>query len=285
MVNRRGFLLGASSLAVLPARARAVRRHLIAAPTTWYVDNVGGSDSNDGTTTETAFQTLAAAFDRVLKSCDFAQQPTFRLMDSATPYPQITLPNYVGNLGYIGGYEFTFPRIQGNPANNAAVRVSATGTPSIIGCLSMPWSIESLKIESTNSWGVESDNHGKVFLRFINFGNCTQGHMLAAYGGLIETRNDGAIGMDISGGTTNGFHMFATRGGKIFTQGNLLRINNTPHVAYFAHADNHGEVYADGYVPVAYTPVVSANPGLASVDGLSIAIGLNGQPSGPGAWP
>ena len=72
-------------------------RTLITRPTTWYVNNAGGSDNNDGSRPTLAFATLDAAFDRVLKSCDFAAQPTFRLAASATPYPKIILPNYVGN--------------------------------------------------------------------------------------------------------------------------------------------------------------------------------------------
>jgi hypothetical protein len=251
----------------------------ISSPTTIYVNNAGGNDCNDGSTPALAYATLAAAF-QLLKTYDLSAQLTFQLADSATAYPSLILPNYVGDVGYTGGYDFTFPRIQGNPTNNAAVRLSGTNIPTIIGCLSMPWSIESLKLESVGSWAIEADNQARIFTRYINFGNCTQGHMLAAYGGLIETRNDAMTGMDITGGTVNGFHMFATMGGKIYTQGNLVRTANNPSFNYFAHADNHGEVFASGYVPAPGASVTCAHPGAANVDATSIATPLSN-----GTWP
>ena len=123
------------------------------------------------------------AFDRVLKTCDFAAQPTFRLLTTGVAYPRIILPNYVGSLGYTGGYDVSFPRIMGDPANNAAVRLSPSpmGQPTIVGALSPPWVIESLKIESADQWGIEADNHAKIFTRHINFGACHGGHMVASY--------------------------------------------------------------------------------------------------------
>ena len=250
-------------------------RTLITTPTTWYVNNAAGNDNNDGSTPALAFATLAAAFDRVIKTCDFAAQPTFRLLTTGVAYPRIILPNYVGSLGYTGGYDMTFPRIMGDPANNAAVLLSPApvGQPTIVGCLSMPWSIESLKIESTDQWGIEADNHAKIFTRYINFGNCKLGHMVASYRGFIETRYDMTSGgMDISGSTTGGYHMLANYAGMIVAQGNLVRTANSPHFAWFAGASDHGHIAAAGYNFAPGAHIISDHPGTANVDAGTFGI-------------
>ena len=262
-------------------------RTLITTPTTWYINNAAGNDNNDGSTPALAFATLAAAFDRVLKICDFAAQPTFRLLTTGVAYPGIVLPNYVGSLGHTGGYDVSFPRIMGDPANNAAVRLSPSpmGQPTIVGALSPPWVIESLKIESADQWAIEADNHAKIFTRHINFGACHGGHMIASYRGFIETLydRDGAYagGMDISGGTSNGYHMLASNGGMIVAQGNLVRATNHPRFAWFAGANNHGHVEASGYDFAPGANILAEHTGTANVNDSTFGIANATQ----GGWP
>ena len=59
---------------------------LITTSATWYINNAAGNDNADGSTQALAFATLATEFGRVIKTCDFAAQPTFRLRE-VTPCP------------------------------------------------------------------------------------------------------------------------------------------------------------------------------------------------------
>ena len=256
-------------------------RTLITTPTTWYVSNSGGNDNNDGSTPSLAFATLDTAFDRVLKTCDFAAQPTFQLAASSTPYPRIILPGYAGDISYagrIGKYDYAFPRIMGDPRNNAAVLLSPApvGEPTIASCMTKPWVIQSLKIESTDSWAIEADARAVIYTRHVNFGNCSGGHMVAAYGGFIETLYDKdgpyAGGMDITGSTNGGYHMLANYGGMIVAQGNLVRTANSPRFAWFAGANNHGHIEAGGYTFAPGARIVSDHPETANVDASTFGI-------------
>lgn len=258
-------------------------RYLISVPTTFYVDNVNGSDANDGSTPPLAWKTIQNAINTLVDKYDFAAQPTIKLITTGVDYAEnVVLRRYVGSLGWIGwtpvtGYPaiYTYPTIQGDPANNAAVVVHAPIYSAFTGVNCLPWIIDSLLVRAPQ-WGVNSDATSHILLRNMNFGACTIGHMTAGYGGFLETLNGPYT---ISGNA--GWHVFVGDCGIYVSQGNAITFLNNPQFNYFAAGLQGGFVNCAGMsLAPGSAGCTSAHPGAVQNDGMSWT-----YPLWNGNWP
>lgn len=257
-------------------------RTVISVPTTWYVDNVNGSDANDGSTALLAFKTINYAIGYLCDGYDFAAQPTIKLVTTGVEYAeQVVLRRYVGSLGWngwsAGGYPgiYTYPTIQGDPTNNAAVVVHAPTYSAFTGVKCLPWIIDSVLVKAPQ-WGVNSDAESHILLRNANFGACTLGHMASAYGGFIETLNGPYT---VSGG--GGYHVIGAKRGLYVSQGNAITFLGNPSFNYFAAGIAGSLVDAGGMSLAAGSGgCTSAHPGVVSNDGTSLM-----YPTSNGGWP
>lgn len=253
-------------------------RTLISAPTTWYVDNVAGSDANDGSTAALAFQHINFAIAYLRDGFDFAAQPTIQLVTTGVDYAEnVVLPRYCGSLGWNGwATSYSYPKIQGDVTNNAAVCVHpATGTcfTSVNG---LPWIIDSICVKSSNQWGVNFDACGHVLVHNMNFGNCGLGHMGGGYGAFLETLNGPYT---ISGSAQN--HLCVGPRGIYVSQGNPITFLGNPQFVYFARGYQGALVDCSG---MSLAPgsggCTSYHPGVASNDGTALM-----YPTSNGGWP
>lgn len=251
-------------------------RTYITSPITFYVDNVTGSDANDGISAP--WQTIQHAVDKVQSCYDFAAQPTIQLATTGVDYSEtVVLGRYVGSLGYTTtGY--TYPVIQGDPSNNAAVRIHNTSGAPFTSVNGNPWIIASLKVAADNSYGIISDAHAHLLLRNLNFGNCLLGHMCSEYGGFIETL---AGPYTISGGST--YHIAVVELGEYVSQGNAVTFVQTagvwPSFTYFAQGRARGYAAA-GQMSIAGGICSSAHPNQVDNDSTAMM-----HPMQNGLWP
>jgi hypothetical protein len=155
----------------------------------------------------------------------------------------VTLGKYVGSLGYPSSGGYTYPKIQGDPANNAAVAVWPTSGSTFTSVNGDPWIISSLKVTSISAYGIVADAHSHLLLSNMNFAYCGLGHMCAEYGGFIETL---AGPYTVSGDSP--YHITASMRGEYVSQGNavtLAVINGAhPIFFYFAQGGSGGLVAA-----------------------------------------
>lgn len=250
-------------------------RTLLTVPQTWYVNNVAGSDANDGSTTALAFKTIQAAADTLADNFDFtrAAQPTIQLATTGVDYAEnVYLPRYVGSLGWQAGY--TYPVIQGDLTNNGLVVVRPATGSAFIGVNCSPWIISSLMVRSYNQWGINSDACSMILLQNVNFGVCGLGHMCASYGGFIETLNGP---YSISGSAQT--HINVSVGGIYVSQGNLVTFQAWPTFLWFA-AGVHGGRAECGGLSFANSQYTSSHPGTVNNDGTALL-----YPTLNGNWP
>lgn len=245
-------------------------RKLISAPTTWYVDNVNGSDANDGSTPALAFKTINRAILTLAAQFDFAATPTLQLVTTGQTYAEAV------NLGRWVGSASVF-RIVGDPTNNAAVLVAPQNNHAFVsshtvGC---PWQIESLMVEaSPNYYGIISDWGADVCVLDMNFGGCGVAHMFAEFGGRIEALWDartngtytisGGAGMHVQSGNKGIFtHQLSSivfqnnpTFTQAFTSATLWGLVNHYNLKGYAGARNiPTKFYSDGTGEIAGPPV------------------------------
>lgn len=245
---------------------------------TFYVNNVAGDDVNGDGTALLPWRTIQHAVDKVQHCYDFTCQPTIQLVTTSIDYAEcVTLGRYVGSLCYPSGGGYTYPVIKGDPANTYAVQVRpVTGTPftSVNG---MPWILDSLLVASHSGCGVVSDAGSHLLMRNVNFGICAASHMMAEYGGFIET----LAGPYMISGSAN-YHMSALMGGKWVAQGNPVAFTapygTWPAFYYFAQGGSGGLINM-GQMSFASGGYTSAHPGTESNDGTAL---MYAPPSG---WP
>jgi hypothetical protein len=256
-----------------------VSRVYITSPVTFYVNNVTGNDANDGSTPALAWKTIQHAVDELQEECDFAAQPTIQLATTGADYNEnVTLGRYVGSLCYPAGGAYTYPRILGDPTNNNAVAIHPTAGAAFTSVNGSPWILDSLRVCSNNHYCVVCDAHAHLLLRNLNFGCCGLGHMIAEYGGFIETL---AGPYTISGGAP--YHITALMRGEYVSQGNAISFTAPygawPYFGYFAQGGSGGLVAAGG-ISLAGGGYTCGHTNQANNDGSALM-----YPMANGTWP
>ncbi len=156
--------------------------------TTFYVDNINGSDSNDGLATVTgAFATIQHAMNTVSQYVD-ANGFTLTVRVSDGTYTEnVTLMPVLGTLSVgahneliLTGNTVTLGNTIWSPTSGTAVHV--INTP---GC---PWRVQGFKFISTGSGGtaINCEFGASLYLGNNNYGSCTVAHIGAAYSSKIE---------------------------------------------------------------------------------------------------
>jgi hypothetical protein len=247
------------------------------------VDNVNGVDA-PACIQAAPCKHIQYTVDYLVGSFDFSAQPTIKLVTTGVDYAEnVVLPRYVGSLGWRGwtgsfGYPgvYTYPRIQGDPSNNAAVTVRPASNAPFTSVHGDAWIIDSVKVASVDNFCVVSDAGSHLLLQNMNFGNCGLGHMAAEYGGFIETLNGPYT---ISGSAP--YHIVAAKKGTYVSQGNAVTFVGWPSFTYFAAGYNGSMVDAGGISLAAGSGgCSSAHPGTVANDGTSLM-----YPTSNGAWP
>lgn len=248
-------------------------RIYLSSPTTFYVNNVTGSDANDGSAPGSAWKTIQHAINTLSANYDFAAQPTIQLATTGVIYNEsVTLGSWVGSLGYTPtGY--TYPTIQGDPTNNYLVAVQSTALNSTFTSVDGdPWIISNLRVISNGAYGFNSDAHSHILLNNINFGYCGLGHMTAIYGGFIETL---AGPYTITGSTP--YHITCLMRGEYVSQGNQVTFEGNTFF-YFAQGGTGGFINA-GQMSC-FGPYNNYHPGQILNDGSALM-----YPTASGYWP
>ena len=185
-----------------------------------------GSDSNNGLTSGTAFQTIQHAWDYLAKTYDGGgYQATVNLADGTytsglyTVYPLVGFQaiNFVGNVGSPSNcfvnvtnspcFSFSLPGVPA--AYVSGVKMAATGTagPSDL---------------ADQGYGIVARGIMLVNFSSVVFGACTVDHMWAGRGGCINISGN----YTISGGAS--IHYACGNGGIIFASGITVTLTGTP---------------------------------------------------------
>lgn len=208
-------------------------RTSISVPTTFNVDNVNGTDTPGAGT----FKTIQYAIDQICNNYDLAAQATIKLAATGTVYAEaVEVRRYVSSTGWRAG-QYTYPRIQGDTNNNAAVVIRPSNGWAVTGVNALPWVIDSLTVASENAGGINSDACSHLLGVNLNFGqvgtapNCCQ--ILAQHKGFYEHI---VSGFTISGG--GWCHVYSHIQGLVKLQSPVVApILNAPTFEWFAIAD------------------------------------------------
>ena len=241
-------------------------RTVITTPTTFNVNNVTGVDAPGAV----AWRTIQYAVDTICRDYDFQAQPTIRLAATGVPYAEaVILRRWVGSLDWCNGV-YSYPCIQGDPANPTAVVVRPANGWAFTGVNCSPWIIDSLSISSPNGGGINSDAYSHILGRSLDFGQVGAGplccQILAQHGAFYEHI---ATPFTISGGGWT--HAYAHLAGMIKLQSPCtVAINNAPRFSYFAICDGNSIIdysgigYSGGLWGNQYVPVVANTGGFMS---------------------
>lgn len=235
-------------------------RTYITSTITLYVDNVLGNDTTGDGSAALPWRTIQHAVDKVQDCYDFCCQPTIQLVTTGVAYNEaVTLARYVGSLGYRGG-QYTYPKIQGDTTNNAAVSVHPSSGNAFTSVNGSPWLIDSLLVASNNGYGIEADACSHLLLHNLAYGPCGYDHKTVLYGGFLE---DIAGPITLYGGGR--YHISAQNGGLYVSQGNTMNVSGTQVFSYFAGCWGNGQLYC-GQLAFSGVPV-SQHPGQVASDG------------------
>lgn len=251
----------------MPATQAAWIRERITAARTYYVSTTG-SDSADGLTVGTPFQTIQKAIDTVCDKIDAGpHQVTIQLVDGTYTSGGVL-------KGYVG---FLPPIIQGNATTpaNTFVSVSTAGV-SCFSNLLVPvvttadshnttacgaWTIKNLKVSSGRA-GIELLGGGSsVNFSGINFGSCTGYHIIASTGGLVRVLGN----YTISGSAVS--HMLSYLGGEIIARDATVTFLASIVLTQFVH------VWLLGFI---MCPYLTFTMGGFSVTGKRYLVESNG---------
>jgi hypothetical protein len=257
----------------LPVDAQRTQRVYAASAGTWYVDNVNGVDGW-GCGQPSPCKTIQFTINYLVDNFDFAGQPTIQLATTGVPYAEaVILPRWSGSLGWRSAGNYTYPVIQGDQMDNTAVKVLPPSGSAFTSVHGSPWIISSLTVAAPQ-YGIVSDAGSHLLLQNINFYICGNGHMVAEYGGFIETI---AGGYTISGSAP--YHITAVMHGIFVSQGNAVTLVGNPNFVYFADGGSGGLV-ATGGISYASGILTSYHPGQVNNDGTALM-----YPNSNGNWP
>ncbi len=246
---------------------------ILTAPLQYYVNGTTGSDSNNGLTTLTPFQTIQKGLNAAGSVFTNGFPVTISVVASGT-YGHITLPpiNGAGSVILVGN--------NSTPTN--CVISGNTFSAIFAGAISGTYQISGFSLVSTGNPSLSNDICGGIFLAsgggaiFINnmdFGACSGGHIAASGGstiGILQgpiTISGGCIGNSVSSSPA---HMNANTNANIHVgipaTFPSLSINAAAFMSYFA------SVSQGGSIAVAYSSI--SNP--TNVTATKFSATLNG---------
>ena len=218
----------------MPAVQARWARERLTADRTYYV-RTDGSDANTGlaNTSGGAFLTLQKAVDVVSGSIDMsAFQATIQVADGTYTGAALLGP-YIGK---------TAPIINGNTTTPANAVISGAGLK-FNGTNCGKWVVRGFKISSTDNGAIYASGATLLEVGNVEFGQCSSSHISSLYGASVVVTTNYAV----SGGSTNGAHMYAIGGGSISTTGQTVTLSNTPNFpAGWAWADR-GNGYFEAF--------------------------------------
>lgn len=187
-------------------------RVTLAAPTTFYVSNTAGSDTNSGLTPTAAWATLAHATAKLASSYDFGGQTvTLQVLSSSTTFTErltITPWSGGGTLIFDGGGKTI--NYAGVATNDGAVFVQGGALPGSVTVQNV--TITTTKGASRLVTGVFVQSPSSVILGAnVTFGTNFSAHMLSLNPGSTIYMNNN---LTISGGASVGF----------FVNGGVIRL-------------------------------------------------------------
>lgn len=208
-------------------------REILGADRTYHVDPAGGSDSNDGLSPDSAFQSIQRAIEAALNLDAAGHSVTIKLADGT-----------YASGGWVNRPMFDGSQLNiiGNTEDPGSVVVAASGANAfLIDAAGAKVRLEGIKI--SGDVGVWARYGGVVFLTGKNaFGACAFRHIGADNGAFVEM-----LGGEIAIEGAAPHHLYADAGGHIFYALGTTTIAGAPGFAFgFAHAQSAGLVTSYG---------------------------------------
>lgn len=209
-----------------------VTREVLGANRTYYV-STAGSDSNDGLSSGGAFLTIQKALDVVFGTLDLGGY-------------DVTID--VANGTYTGNISISSPQvgdgsilIDGDNTTPSNVYINVTGPDCIyLSGYGTKLKARGVKLKTTGFsciravQGALFESAGKIEIE-----SCGTGHQIMAEGNATIRLTHG---INLVGGAP-GWHLLASTGGFIYTQGASWTITGTPTLGGFAQAQTNGVIY------------------------------------------
>lgn len=157
-------------------------REPLTADRTYYV-RTDGNDSNSGLTDSSsgAFLTIQRAVDVVCATLDMGLYQVTIEVRAGTYSETVQLKSYLGS---------TWPILRGDTTTPANVTVSASAGNAVQLVDSVAWRVEGFKVTSSTNSGLSSVANGFLSFQHLEFGTCSQYHMIAFGSGKLRLNSD-----------------------------------------------------------------------------------------------
>jgi hypothetical protein len=230
---------------------------------TVYVDNLKGSDRNDGSTPMLAFGTVQAA---VNYAADYAVR-TVQLVTTGFSYGEnVVLPTRIIGSGYV--------TIQGDPNNNTSVQMSGAQGPCFTAVNSNGFILSSLRVSTGGPYAVISDAQSHLLATNMNYGGAAVANIFAEHAGFYEDLAGSCV---VSGGAQ--WHIAVAARGHYVSQGHFISFQGNPQFSSsFALGSTGG--FLDGRLITFSGAHGSGIPNGINNDGTALM-----YPNPNGGWP
>lgn len=200
-----------------------------------YFVRVNGSDSNSGATNNSAFATWQKGIDAIAALDPSIFNVLLHIGDGTYTQPVTLKPT-------IGSGSVT---IEGNSSNPSNVLLSTSLKSAIAAPGVRNYHLKGFKLQTNTvtegdfRFGLIAGGFSSISFENLIFGNCSQ-HIASDSSAIAATGN-----YSISGGAQT--HLFALRGGSIYTEGKTVTLTGTPNFGFsFARAFEQGRLIVYG---------------------------------------
>jgi hypothetical protein len=197
--------------------------------TTYYVNSSSGSDSNSGTSSGSAWQTLQHAGSWIQDNVDNAGFNVTVQFAAGTDTGGINI-----NGPFLGSGTVTFVGDTGTPTNCV---ISTTGKDAVLASNGASFNIIGFHITTTTSGGaIHALNNSTINFGTMDFGGCHDSHVTAQGSGASI---GGSTSYTVSGSSVGGSHFTAQFNATIDIENFAINLTGTPHFP-------NGFAYCDG---------------------------------------
>lgn len=246
------------------------KRELLTTNRSYYV-NPTGSNSNDGLTTTTAFQTIQYALDYISNNIDRGGWTATVQLTDGTYNENIIIPLHVGS----GTGSLT---LSGSNSNPGATIISGSSSTNVV-TLTYPHTlltIKDLKIDCHPAGGsnLYVGNHSVATIDNLIFGRCVASnyHMNIANGSELYVSTNGYSIFVTT--VTGSAHVFSSVGSQFVCNGRRIRITGSMNfTTTFAWADTLGMIYNIGNTYTSSSNNIFSSKYSATVNGAIVTLG------------
>lgn len=190
---------------------------------TFYVNNVTGSNTNNGSSPGQAWRTIQHAVDVLCDQYIFSNAVTIQVQDTGVAYNEaVLLRPYIGSPDFGAHAE---PIIIGETP--AVTILPASGSCFTANLCPLPWRIQGLTLSSANANCLLAQLGGYIYHQECIFGDALNGaHIRAGSRAFIRAVSAGGS-YEIAGDAEN--HILATAGGAVIGDLQTITLTGTPN--------------------------------------------------------